>query len=172
MNYIDIDKYEAKWMFTNPNLPVSKADIIYIRPLDEKSSREIWSRYISEFNRHPMLIENHEWTSLNDTWIKQDGWQYEWNSDRPEPPILLKNTETWQENDIVYFMYMRESVIETTWAVFLRNWKCFLFDDEGPFLFNPRNSEIYQFGPSGKLLYGKKRANKAISADAKSSAAE
>jgi hypothetical protein len=157
MNYIDINNYEAKWMFTDPKMPVSEEDKIRIRPLDEVSSTEIWNQYISKFNRHPMLIENHEWTSLNDTWIKQSSWQKEWNSDKPEPPpALLNNTEAWQENDIVYFMYMRESVIETIWSVFLSNWKCFLFDDEGPFLFNPCNSEIFQFGPNGKLLYGKK----------------
>ena len=71
-----------------------------------------------------MLIENHEWTSLNETWLKKSTWQEEWNSDNSIPPSIL-NTVTWQENDIIYLLYARESVIETTWSVFLRNWKCF-----------------------------------------------
>ncbi len=155
MVHINLENYNSKWMFNDSEMPVAKEDLLYIRPLDEDSSQEIWSQYISQHNRHPMMIEDDEWTSLKETWLRKSTWHEEWNSDKSEPPALL-NTVNWEDNNIIYFLYMRESVIETIWSVFLRNWKCFLFDDEGQFIFNPINGEIFQFGPTGSLLYGKK----------------
>ncbi len=125
--YIDISNYEAKWMFED-EIPVSAIDLKRIKPLTEDYSSRIWSKYISSENRHPMLLKNHEWPCLSSTWNITSSWQEEWNSDNNDLPNDLEHNIQWHYDSIIYFAYCKESIIETTWSVFKRNWKCFLFD--------------------------------------------
>jgi len=156
MKYQEISKYDGYWMFEDKDIPVSESDKKLIRPLTYESGTEIWNRYIGENNRHPMLLDKADWATNEEIWSSDGTWHDEWNSDIPGIPRSLEASVNWADGEVVYFMYCRGSVIETTWAVFKRNWKCFLFEDEGPFLISKTGSEVIWFGPNGRYKVGKR----------------
>lgn len=42
-----LEQYKRKWIFNHKDLPVSEADKALIKPLDQKSSMEVWNKWIS-----------------------------------------------------------------------------------------------------------------------------
>jgi hypothetical protein len=47
-------------------------------------------------------------------------------------------------------------VIETTWDVFKRTWKNFLFMDDGPLLIGKKRDQVVQFMSNGTYRIGDK----------------
>ena len=157
MNYLKLSEHGSYWMFSIEDLEVEAGDQERIRPLCEPDAIEFWSKYISKKNRHPMVLDDDDWLRAKGVLKAIGNWQDQWNSDDAEIPQDLEANVCWDHRDVVYFAYDKSVVIETTWAVFKRNWKNFLFDDEGPFLICPARSEIVAFAPSGLMEIAKMR---------------
>jgi hypothetical protein len=80
----------------------------------------------------------------------------EWESDDPELPEEVLEHIQWQDDVTVYFCYEKYNVIETKWDVFKRNWKNFLFFDDGPILIGRRREEALWFQTDGSVKLGKR----------------
>ncbi|WP_366931801.1 DUF2947 family protein [Moritella sp.] len=61
---------------------------------------------------------------------------------------------TWDDNSKVYFCYERFNMIETNWGTFKRNWKNFLFYDDGALLISAKRKETLSFKENGSVLIG------------------
>ena len=71
------------------------------------------------------------------------------------PELILEHIN-WDNNTVVYFCTARNNVIETTWMVFKRCWKNFLFMDDGSLLIGKKRKEVVQFLSNGTCKVGNK----------------
>ena len=62
----------------------------------------------------------------------------------------------WEQNTVVYVCYDSENVIETTWGVFQRAWKNFLFMDDGTLIIGRKRKQVAQFFDNGQMRIGLK----------------
>jgi hypothetical protein len=67
---------------------------------------------------------------------------------------MLAEFIQWPDETTVYFCYEKYQIIETRWDVFVRNWKCFLFFDDGPILISPKQKQAVMFEQSGQYKLG------------------
>ena len=149
-----LSEYESEWMFTDKDLPVSSEDRNKIEPLGEIESAKLWTERISSSARHPAEISDTDWEKLFPFKSERMPWHEEWNSGSMDLPECLNQIE-WGELEVVYFAFGRLDIIRTNWSVFQRNWKCFLFHDEGPLLFSESGTGIVSFGADGKYIIGR-----------------
>lgn len=139
-------QYGGAWMFKG----LGHNDLAQVWPLTERSSAQIWQRFVSRKNRHPMLLAADEWPSLSATWLQS--WRWE-GAGGALPAVLLQLP--WADDARVYFAVMKERIIETSWAVFKKYWEDFvLIENEGPFLMHPERLEVAYFGPNGAVGVG------------------
>ena len=154
--YVDMNKYEGNWFFYDKAVPVNEQDIKLIKPLTKQYSIFLWSKYISQKNRHLMLLEKNEWPNLLK--IQEYNWAEDWNERNYNGlSEYLINKASFIDDDLIYFFWMKETGVETTWAIFLKYWINFLFEDEGPILISPEKDDAFSFGPSGTVLIGKRK---------------
>lgn len=156
-------------MFTDESMPVSASDRERIIPLGEDESRIVWKERISGAAEHPMLLSNDDKLRLFQEKREKAKWSEAWNLDSSGIPEALESIE-WNEQSKVYFAYSSSDIILTDWSVFKRNWKCFLFEDEGPLLFSKSNEIIVSFGPDGYFtVYSKSQSAGGINSEAAAS---
>jgi len=141
---------DDNWMFDD----VESSDKKLILSHDKLASNDIWRKVISAKNTHPMKLEDDDWTTRAVNWLGYGNWMDEWNSDNAELPNDLARALLWDETDVVLMLYDNSDVIQTEWHVFKRNWKCFLYEDEGPILYNMANNQFAQFNPIGSFRHG------------------
>ena len=150
-----LSDYSSEWMFTDSAIPVSSSDWERISPLGEEESSRVWMKRISRTADHPMRLSEDDQSRLFKEKKERTEWQTAWNSNSNNLPTQLEEIE-WNADTEVYFAYSCSNIIQTQWSVFKRNWKCFLFEDEGPLLFSLENEMIVSFGPDGYLtIYSK-----------------
>ncbi len=136
---------------------INTSDKGLIKILDNNTSIKLWDEFISHNNRHFMLLGDDEWPS---TIVRDENmlhfWQDDWNEDKAKgfKDLMSELIKDSTEN-IVYFFYMREHCIETTWGVFCRNWINFLYEDEGCILTFKDSLDSIVFS-NGKSWYGKR----------------
>ncbi|MCL1125054.1 DUF2947 domain-containing protein [Shewanella surugensis] len=152
--YIPLEQYPRKWIFNHKDLPVSEKDKGHIHPLTQKSAMLVWNKWISNKSSRSEQFDNGDWAAKQDAWKNMDHWQSAWDSEAAELPELLTHFIDWPDNAIVYFCYDKYQVIETTWEVFVRNWKCFLFFDDGPLLISPKQKQAVLFHQNGQYQVG------------------
>ncbi|WP_028771661.1 DUF2947 domain-containing protein [Shewanella waksmanii] len=152
--YLPLEQYKRKWIFNHKDLPVSEADKALIKPLDQKSSMEVWNKWISNRSSRTEQFTKGDWAAKGDAWSETDHWQSAWDSEDSSMPEILQLHFDWLEEAPVYFCYEKYQVIETTWGVFARNWKCFLFFDDGPLLISPKKKQAAIFHQSGQYQVG------------------
>lgn len=156
MGYILLEKYRYAWFFYHKELLIAESELKAIKPLDSVSSHQIWHQLISKNANHPEFFDKSEWVGQPTTWHETGDWQAAWDSDDSSLPPLINEQVQWEGNTIVFFCYNNENIIETTWDVFTKNWKNFLFLDDGPILVGKRRKEVIQFQQNGQFLLGKK----------------
>ncbi|NUP05743.1 MAG: DUF2947 family protein [Polyangiaceae bacterium] len=142
------------WAFFDADERPSAEDAVTIRPLTEPAARAVWARLISgdASERHPMLLGPDRW--LRPATCAAPNWVDVWNAPRTEPdPITAFLTELlqWPPSMPILFFWMRERVVSVPWAVFLRTWRLFLFDDEAPFFLSLEAPQVVTFYPRGRL---------------------
>ena len=140
--------------YDDPN--ISKTDKKHIRVLEEESCVSLWKSLVSNESRHFMLLNDTEWPSLivnkNDVFYH---WLDDWNINKSEnfKQELLKLPIS--KNEIIYYFWMQEIGIKTTWSVFCDNWINFLYEDEGCVLVCLENKTSLIFS-NGRSWYGTK----------------
>ncbi|WEM43445.1 DUF2947 domain-containing protein [Photobacterium sp. DA100] len=149
MNYVELDNYSRKWIFTHASMPVTESDLALIKPFTQARSAQIWGEHVSRQSPDADHFEKGDWAHNDKIWSQAIDWQVAWDSDEPELPEEMLAFLDWEDNTTVYFCYEKYNVIETKWDVFKRNWKNFLFFDDGPMLLGRKKSQAVWFSSKG-----------------------
>jgi len=156
MSYIGIEQLKNAWIFKHKSLPVDETDLIKIKPMTPARANVVWDTFISKQVDHPDFFKKGDWPFDQSSWLDQGNWEKVWDSDVEALPELLIEHLNWDSNTVVYFCSSRNQVIETTWLVFKRCWKNFLFIDDGPILIGKKRKEAVQFNANGLFKIGLK----------------
>jgi len=111
---------------------MSLADLNKIQVLSEELSKEQWVKHVSAINRHFMLLKEDEWPSLI---VQNKNHLYHWledgNNDEQDVFSQILEAINVSADTLIYFFWMKEVSVKTTWGVFTTNWANFLYEDEG-----------------------------------------
>ena len=116
----------------------------------------LWDGAISKKSDHPDFFKKGDWPENSANWTDNGKWETIWESEESLLPELILGHLTWDNNTVVYYCSARNNVIETTWAVFQRCWKNFLFMDDGAILIGKKRNEAVQFLSTGYFKVGNK----------------
>ncbi|WP_282166735.1 DUF2947 domain-containing protein [Shewanella japonica] len=152
--YIPLDAYKRKWIFNHKDLPVLDTDKALIKPLTDKSAMTVWNQWISNKCNRAELFSKGDWAAKQDAWKQTEHWQSAWDSDDNSLLEPIAEFIDWDDDTQVFFCYEKYQIIETTWAVFARNWKAFLFFDDGPILIAPKKKQAIMFEQNGQYKLG------------------
>lgn len=156
MNYIPLDSYPKVWVFLHQDLPVSAQDLAHIKPMTAARAGEVWRQYVSEEALEADEFGPDDWAAQEQSWQAEGDWQAQWDSDDSALPPLLAENLKWEDNTVVYFCYAADHIIETTWDVFRRTWKNFLFMGDGCLLLGRKRREAVQFFENGTVRLGER----------------
>jgi hypothetical protein len=156
MTHLTLEEYSRKWIFTHQSMPIPKEDLAQILPLTQAKSAEFWKMNISKVSPDSERFSSEDWPSNASNWSESVGWMKEWESDEIDLPELVKQHIDWQDDVTVYFCYEKYNVVQTTWSVFQRHWKNFLFFDDGPILVGRRRKQALWFKTDGQVKLGQR----------------
>ncbi|MGB1262589.1 MAG: DUF2947 family protein [Cognaticolwellia sp.] len=156
MNYISIDELKNAWIFKHKSLPISDSDKAKIKPMTANRAKVLWDGAISKQVDHPDFFKKGDWPDNGSSWTDTGKWESIWDSDDSALPDAILAQLKWDNNTVVYYCSARNNVIETTWAVFQRCWKNFLFMDDGAILIGKKRNEAVQFLATGYFKVGNK----------------
>ncbi|WP_305843379.1 DUF2947 domain-containing protein [Photobacterium leiognathi] len=149
MNYTELDNYTRKWIFTHASMPVPAADLEQIKPLTQARSAQLWQEHISKQSPDADHFEQGDWAFDAKIWSTPEDWQDAWDDDELTLLEAILTAIKWEDNTTVYFCYEKYNIIETKWGVFKRNWKNFLFFDDGPILLCRKQKQALWFQSNG-----------------------
>ncbi|NKF51059.1 DUF2947 domain-containing protein [Shewanella sp. WXL01] len=154
LSYLSLDQYKRKWIFSHKDLPVTDDDKQAIKPLSDKSAMEVWNKWISNKSSRAEQFTKGDWPAKDSAWKITEHWQAAWDSEDNAMPEVVSQHIDWADDTQVFFCYEKYQIIETRWDVFVRNWKCFLFFDDGPLLIAPGQKQAMMFEQSGQFKLG------------------
>lgn len=154
MNYLELNDYRYQWFFKHKDMPLPDQSLLAIKPLAESYANQIWHQIISKNANHPDLFARDDWPNKAKTWQVQGQWQAAWDGQDSFLPDEIEEHIEWELNTVVYFCYHSDNILETSWEVFAKHWKNFLFLDNGPILFAKRRKEVVQFFDDGSFKLG------------------
>ena len=154
MHYIPFNEYKRRWIFTHQSMPLDLCDHDKIKPMNASRSAQIWNENISKKSPTADHFEKGEWP-VSDLWDQEMSWQIPWDEDEDLPCAFIAFFP-WEENQIVYFCYSKDNLIETSWSMFKKYWKNFLFYDDKPILLGRRRKEVAIFEQNGFLRLGRR----------------
>ncbi|SEL46287.1 Protein of unknown function [Colwellia chukchiensis] len=154
MNYISLDELKNAWIFKHNSLIISDSDKSKIKPMSVSRANVLWDNNISKQVDHPDFFKKGDWPFNSNTWQDSGKWESIWDSEDSELPKMILTHLAWDNNTVVYYCTSRNYVIETTWAVFKRCWKNFLFMDDGAILLAKRRTQAVQFLDTGYFKIG------------------
>ncbi|WP_417594312.1 DUF2947 domain-containing protein [Oceanospirillum sp.] len=154
MSYIDLDTYSKRWIFRHKDLPITAEDLAAIKPMTTERSAQLWQSQISQKSSDHSFFQKDDWAGNSKTWLEIGPWQQAWDSSSNDLPELMQQHFDCEGNTTVYVCYDSEHVIETTWAVFCRAWKNFLFLDDGTLLIGRKRKQVAQFFDNGDMRIG------------------
>ena len=157
MSYTPLEQLKNAWIFKHKSLPISEVDLAKIKPMAKDRANVLWDTFISRQVDHPDFFKKGDWPFDKSNWTEQGKWEGIWDSNDDNLPELISAHIAWDNNTVVYFCSARNNVIETTWAVFQRCWKNFLFMDDGPLLIGKKRKEVVQFLSNGQSKLGFKK---------------
>jgi hypothetical protein len=156
MNYTSIDELKNAWIFKHKSLPISDSDKKKIKPMISTRAKVLWDGAISKQVDHPDFFKKGDWPENAASWLDNGKWENIWDSEACLLPEIILAHLKWDNNTVVYYCSSRDNVIETTWAVFQRCWKNFLFMDDGAILIGKKRNETVQFLSTGYFKVGQK----------------
>ncbi|MGB0937578.1 MAG: DUF2947 domain-containing protein [Colwellia sp.] len=156
MNYLLLEQLKNAWIFKHKSLPIAESDLAKIKPMTPTRSNVLWDTFISKQVDHPDFFKKGDWPFDKKTWSDQGKWESVWDSEETSLPEAIIEHVSWDNNTVIYFCSNRELIIETTWAVFKRCWKNFLFMDDGTLLIAKKRKEAVQFQSNGLYKLGLK----------------
>lgn len=151
MSYLPLETFPKAWIFRRQDPKIQEDDLQHIRPLEQGRAASIWRDYVSAEADHPDQFGEQLWCRQASHIQEVCLWESIWDSegaDMPEPLLLF--LERWDDTTTVYFCYDNEQVVETSWGVFKRSWKNFLFFDNGPMLLGKKKKQAIQFFSNGQ----------------------
>ncbi len=158
MNYIPLQDYKKAWIFRHKELPVSADDLEQIKPMTARRAEQLWDLNISQESTHPSEPAEGDWMLAGDVWQPDFGnWESCWDSEDNSLPELLAEHLDWDDQTLVWFCYENDHILETRWSVFRRNWKNFLFVDDGPILLGRKRQQVVQFFDDGRFRVGSRK---------------
>jgi hypothetical protein len=158
MSYTSLEQLKNAWIFKHKSLPINETDLTKIKPMVKDRANVLWDTFISRQVDHPDFFKKGDWPFDQSNWQDQGKWEGIWDSNEENLPELITVSILWDNNTVVYYCSNRENVIETTWAVFKRCWKNFLFMDDGCILIGKKRKESVQFNSNGSFKVGIKPA--------------
>jgi hypothetical protein len=156
MSYQSIEQLKNAWIFKHKSLPITDSDLTKIKPMTNDRANVLWDTFVSKQVDHPDFFKKGDWAFNPNVWLEQAKWESVWDGDETELPELISQHLIWDNNTVVYYCNSRNNIIETTWAVFKRCWKNFLFMDDGPILLGKKRKEVVQFTANGYFKIGRK----------------
>ncbi len=156
MNYIPLEQLKNAWVFRHKSLPIEAKDLPKIKPMSNQRANVLWDSYISRQVDHPDFFKSGDWAFNKSTWVENGEWEKIWDSEEPNLPDLISEHINWDNNTVIYFCCSRQSIIETTWQVFKKYWKNFLFMDDGSLLVGKKRNETVQFLSTGRFKLGQR----------------
>jgi hypothetical protein len=154
MSYTSLEQLKNAWIFKHKSLPINETDLTKIKPMVKDRANVLWDTFISRQVDHPDFFKKGDWPFDQSNWQDQGKWEGIWDSNEENLPELITISILWDNNTVVYYCSNRENVIETTWAVFKRCWKNFLFMDDGCILIGKKRKESVQFNSNGSFKVG------------------
>jgi hypothetical protein len=154
MSYTSLEQLKNAWIFKHKSLPINETDLTKIKPMVKDRANVLWDTFISRQVDHPDFFKKGDWPFDQSNWQDQGKWEGIWDSNEENLPELITVSIVWDNNTVVYYCSNRENVIETTWAVFKRCWKNFLFMDDGCILIGKKRKESVQFNSNGSFKVG------------------
>ncbi|RGP39618.1 DUF2947 domain-containing protein [Colwellia ponticola] len=158
MNYLPLESLKNAWIFKHKSLPIAEKDLSKIKPMSVERANIVWDTFISRQVDHPDFFKKGDWPADKNNWLEQGKWEGLWDSNEPALPELITKHLDWDQNTVVYYCSSRDNVIETSWLVFTRCWKNFLFIDDGPILVGKKRQQTVQFTSNGYFKVGQKPA--------------
>ncbi|WP_409415847.1 DUF2947 family protein [Flavobacterium sp. PS2] len=148
------DSLEKFYYFENeycyPTL--SDSDKGEIKAFANNYCSQIWDKYISESQKHLMLINNPDQWKIKNEIKKEYNWQNDWNETNTEAfNENVKSLIDWEEDDEVMFFWNKYSGIESKWGIICKYWISFLYDDESNIIINPKNKKVIILSTNGNL---------------------
>lgn len=159
MNYQPLESLKNTWIFKHKSLLISEDDLVKIKPMNIERANLLWDTFISKQVDHPDFFKKGDWPSDKSNWSDQGKWEGVWDSNEDTLPLLIKDHLNWDQNTVVYYCSSRDNVIETSWIIFQRCWKNFLFMDDGPILLGKKRHQAVQFSNNGTFKIGLKPNN-------------
>lgn len=156
MSYIPLEQLKNAWIFKHKSLPISEIDQAKIKPMAKDRANVLWDTFISRQVDHPDFFKKGDWPFDKSNWPEQGKWENIWDSDDKDLPELITSHIDWDNNTVVYYCSNRDNIIETTWIIFKRCWKNFLFMDDGPILIGKKRLQAVQFNSNGTFKLGNK----------------
>lgn len=156
MSYTPLEQLKNAWVFKHKSLPIGEPDLTKIKPMAKERANVLWDAFISRQVDHPDFFKKGDWPFDKSNWAEQGKWEGLWDSNDDALPALISTHISWDNNTVVYYCSSRDNVIETTWAVFKRCWKNFLFMDDGSILIGKKRNECVQFTSNGYFNIGEK----------------
>lgn len=159
MNYFPLEQLKNSWIFKHKSLPIKDTDLTKIKPMAVERANILWDTFISRQVDHPDFFKKGDWPFDKSNWLEQGKWEGIWDSNDEALPALISSHLTWDNNTVVYYCSARDNIIETTWMVFKRCWKNFLFMDDGCILLGKKREQVVQFHSNGNFNTGNKPSN-------------
>ena len=156
MSYIPLEQLKNAWVFKHKSLPISETDLTKIKPMTTDRAHVVWDTFVSRQVDHPDFFKKGDWPFDKSNWQEQGKWENIWDSNAENLPALITTHLAWDNNTVVYYCSTRDNIIETTWAIFKRCWKNFLFMDDGSILIGKKRSQVVQFTSNGYFKIGEK----------------
>lgn len=156
MNYISLSDYKKAWVFRHKDLPIAPDDFLKIKPMSESRSANLWASFLSNENDHPDFFKSSDWPGNDDNWVESIEWEKLWENDEEHLPEEILAHLNWDNNTVIYFCNSRRDVIETSWSIFKKYWKNFLFMSDGSILIGKKRKEAVQFLENGQAKLGNK----------------
>ncbi len=156
MKYIPLTEYKNAWIFRHADMPVPADDLKHIKPLSAVAATDIWRNNISKLCLTPEDFSDKDWPANPESWEFEGKWQDQWETDDPELPDVIFEHLPWEPETTVFYCIDSEAVLETTWDIFSRHWKNFLFFDDGCILIGRKRKQAVQFHQNGTVAIGKK----------------
>ncbi|WP_261815323.1 DUF2947 domain-containing protein [Vibrio gallicus] len=154
MAYLSINEYSRKWIFTHNSLPIPEQDLTMIKPMTQARSAEFWKESVSKLSPDAERLSSKDWPAQSSSWKNTIDWMQCWDADSADMPAEIVQHIDWQDDVTVYFCYEKYNVVQTSWGVFKRHWKNFLFFDDGPILLGRRRKQALWFKSDGKVMLG------------------
>lgn len=146
--YRSLAQVGKEWVFRRNEPFVSEEDRAAILLLSEPAGANIWRDYVSADFLFPDQFGSDVWVNTNIQGSAE--WETAWESDEEMlPEEVLAHVETWGHDTKVYFCCHSDLVLETTWGVFQRTWKAFLFLDSDAVLIGRKKKQALQFCENG-----------------------